>query len=122
MSDATEITACPIMQQGTLNTLKSDLGTDTYQHLLSLFEQELTQLHAKLFIAVEQQQFQDINNATHILKNTAALYGAERLSASASLVYQLKSNQSYIAQTQQLIDIINDTLTEYKAHINSIAE
>ncbi|GGP37462.1 Hpt domain-containing protein [Shewanella saliphila] len=122
MSNATEITACPIMQLSTLNTLETDLGSDTYQHLLSLFEQELTELHAQLHIAAEQHQFQDINNATHILKNTAALYGADRLSACAASVYQLKSNQPYIAQTQQLIGIINETLTQYKAHINSIAE
>ncbi len=122
MSNSVKNTTPPIMQHGTMAQLKADLGEGTYQHLLGLFVDELTQLNCKLKMAVEHQQFKDINDATHILKNTAALYGAERLSTSASLVYQLKSNQQYIAQTQQLIDIINDTLTEYKAHINSIAE
>ncbi|MGB6135264.1 MAG: hypothetical protein WBG74_01640 [Shewanella sp.] len=122
MSQHTEFSAYPMMQLSTLDKLKSDLGSDTYQHLLVLFEQELKQLHADISAAVDNHAFQAINNATHILKNTAALYVAERLSQSASFVYQLNAEQSYIPATLTLINIIDATLIEYKVHISSIAE
>jgi len=73
MSEPTAITAYPIMQRSTLDNLLSDLGFETYQHLLNLFEQELIQLHLKMQTAVEQQIYKDINNVTQTLKNTAAL-------------------------------------------------
>lgn len=122
MSEPTAITAYPIMQRSTLDNLLSDLGFETYQHLLNLFEQELIQLHLNLQTAVEQQLYQDINDVTHILKNTAALYGAERLSKSACLVYQIEIGQAFIPQTQQLIAILVETLNVFNVHIHSLVE
>lgn len=110
------------MQRSTLEHLLSDLGFETYQHLLTLFEQELIQSHSTLQRALKEQQYQEINNVTHILKNTAALYGAERLSRSACLVYQIKIGQAFIPETRQLMAILVETLSVFKLHIDSLVE
>ena len=70
-----------ILDQVTLDTLQDDLGEATAKRLLGLFAKELAELSQRL--ASDPGNVDDVTAVSHILKNSAALYGATELANKA---------------------------------------
>ena len=113
-----QLLTLPLLDEIVIQTMSNDVGADTCQQLSLLFIRELEQLLQKISLAIEQQQVSDLIDAVHILKNSAALYGAARL---ASIAYEIHEDTSHTpAQLLQrsgvLVDIARQTLLLYQAH------
>ena len=122
MPESTDVTTFVIIQFDILDQLHSDLGRETYTQLLGLFVIELTQLQHRLSVAINDQDHADILDTTHILKNTAALYGAQRLAFLANEVYSTQLGDEYLRQTIELMSVINLTLTNFTNYISTLAK
>ncbi|MBB3047021.1 CheY-like chemotaxis protein [Litorivivens lipolytica] len=71
----------------TLQTLKDDLGEDTASRLLVLFSKELEELLKRLEQSTTDHHRHNLRAVSHILKNSAALYGAHILADFARSLY-----------------------------------
>jgi two-component system, phosphorelay protein LuxU len=77
--------------------LAHDVGMETLETLIQLFIGELATLNARLSEAITQSDINEIQQVVHILKNSAALFGAMPL---AMLAEQLHGTQS-LSEAQQ---------------------
>jgi HPt (histidine-containing phosphotransfer) domain-containing protein len=122
MSATTDLTALMLIKFKTLDTLRTDLGSETFIQLLGLFEVELVQMQQRFLESMNSQDHKDILDATHILKNTAALYGAQRLAFCANRLHSTKIGDDYLCQTQELIEVIELSLVTYQDYIGTLTE
>ncbi|WP_445428905.1 Hpt domain-containing protein [Alishewanella sp. HL-SH05] len=108
----------PLLDESVIQTMSNDVGADTCQQLSLLFIHELEQLLQKISLAIEQQQVSDVIDAVHILKNSAALYGAARLAWIASEIHEDTSNTTteLVQRSDDLVNIAQQTLFRYQAH------
>ncbi len=106
-----------------LTSMSEELGADVCQQLLSLFVTELIDLSAQLALALAEKNLTAIGDITHILKNSAALYGANALAVSArELNDNLQQAPAQIIQAANLVqDLVGATLTAYQQLIDSAA-
>ncbi len=63
--------------------LVSDLGKETAATLYGIFSQELQALAARLETAIAASEADEVAAVTHILKNSAAMYGANAVAEAA---------------------------------------
>lgn len=59
--------------------MKADLGAEVVAKLLKLFAEEIQNLSARLTVAIEKGDVEEVHAVVHIWKNSAALYGARTL-------------------------------------------
>ena len=75
-----------ITQAHVLAQLEQDVGSLTLVRLVNLFINELEEMRVRLKNAIEQDE-DNIKDIMHVLKNSAALYGALTLAALASQLH-----------------------------------
>lgn len=75
-----------VTDKAVLAQLEQDIGTETLIKLIQLFIHELTTMNSRLTGAIAQSNIDEIHEVVHVLKNSAALYGAIPL---ATLAQQL---------------------------------
>lgn len=100
-----------------IQTISDDLGVEVCSQLLQLFMTELQQLLDEIRLAIEQQNATAILRAVHILKNSAALYGANTLAFIASEIHNdpTLSPPLFFLCSRDLINIAEQTLQQYQA-------
>lgn len=76
-----------ITQSHVLARLEQDVGSLTLVRLVNLFINELEEMLTRLDAAIEEQNVDKIKEIMHVLKNSAALYGAMTLAALASQLH-----------------------------------
>ncbi|WP_372761987.1 Hpt domain-containing protein [Pseudoalteromonas sp.] len=86
-----------ISDQRVLVQLAQDVGMETLETLIQLFIGELATLSARLSDAITHSNTKEIQQVVHVLKNSAALFGAMPL---AILAEQLHGTQS-LSEAQQ---------------------
>lgn len=104
-----------------VSTMMDDLGIEVCQQLLQLFIVELEQMQQSLKQSVAEENIPQIISAVHILKNSAALYGANKL---AVLSEELHSNvtlapKDALQHTKTLISIAEQTRQEYQTQFTT---
>lgn len=111
----------PLLNERVIQAMSDDVGADICQQLSLLFIEELKQLLQKISLATEQQQLPDIIDAVHILKNSAALYGASKLAFLATAIHDdtLQTPPQLLHRTGELVDIAQQTLLLYKAYFKN---
>ena len=104
-----------LIDESVIQNMKDDLGEDTCHTLIGLFIEETTLLLADLENAFEVMDLQTIESATHILKNSAVLYGATSVAANAKEINDRLCLPSRISSCddKQLLEQIKTTLTAY---------
>ncbi len=76
-----------ITQAHVLAQLEQDVGSLTLVRLVNLFINELEEMRVRLKNAIDEQGEDNIKDIMHVLKNSAALYGALTLAALASQLH-----------------------------------
>lgn len=76
-----------ITQAHVLVQLEQDVGSLTLVRLVNLFINELEEMRVRLKNAIDEQDEDNIKDIMHVLKNSAALYGALTLAALASQLH-----------------------------------
>ena len=76
-----------ITQAHVLAQLEQDVGSLTLVRLVNLFITELEEMRLRLKQAIDEQDEDNIKDIMHVLKNSAALYGALTLAALASQLH-----------------------------------
>ncbi|AZN32166.1 Hpt domain-containing protein [Pseudoalteromonas sp. Xi13] len=76
-----------ITQSHVLAQLEQDVGSLTLVRLVNLFINELEEMLTRLDAAIEEKNVDKIKEIMHVLKNSAALYGAMTLAALASQLH-----------------------------------
>lgn len=76
-----------ITQVHVLAQLEQDVGSLTLVRLVNLFINELEEMRVRLKNAIDEQDEDNIKDIMHVLKNSAALYGALTLAALASQLH-----------------------------------
>jgi two-component system, phosphorelay protein LuxU len=80
-----------VSDHSVLMQLEQDVGMETLNQLIHLFVSELATLDQRLCDAIAQANTKEIQEVVHILKNSAALFGAMPL---ATLAEQLHGAHS----------------------------
>jgi HPt (histidine-containing phosphotransfer) domain-containing protein len=111
----------PLLDETVVHAMAADLGTDTCQQLVQLFITELQQLQQDITVAMTNKSLPDILSAVHILKNSAALYGAQRLALLANTIHSdTTAAPALIYQnTANLVDILCQTLALYQSSLSA---
>lgn len=103
--------------------LEKDVGIEVVAKLITLFVDELTTMKDEIQSAIDNKDTVKVKEITHVLKNSAALYGAVPLAALASELHD--SPPATIAKNLDLALIIlhelNKAHNAYQAIINNIA-
>ena len=109
-----------LIDESVIQNMKDDLGKDTCHKLIGLFIEETKQLLVDLEHAFEVMDLAVIESATHILKNSAMLYGATSVAANAKEINdRLCSPPKLINNTdKQLLALIRTTLKVYNSKYN----
>lgn len=112
-----------VLDSNTLNAMISELGAEVCHQLLELFLVEQRELRSKLVRAIKYKDLEEIANITHILKNSAELYGAQTL---AQFSCQLHNNQDcplpwQIGIAEQIVALMDRTLEEYSEYASKLA-
>ncbi len=76
-----------ITQAHVLAQLEQDVGSLTLVRLVNLFINELEEMRVRLKNTIDEQGEDNIKDIMHVLKNSAALYGALTLAALASQLH-----------------------------------
>jgi HPt (histidine-containing phosphotransfer) domain-containing protein len=106
-----------------LTQLEKDVGLETITRLINLFIDELVVMTTELSNAIEKNDISKIKDITHVLKNSAALYGATPLAALATqlhdfppIIEQENLNLATIIQHN-----LNKTRHAYQVMVQNIA-
>ncbi len=90
-------------ESAVLEQLFSDLGNAAASRLLGLFVEELQQLTSRLRSAQASSDEEELLAVAHILKNSAALYGAEALAELASNINE-QGERGDMSMAQPLLE------------------
>lgn len=107
-----------LIDKHVLDKMKTDLGEETFVKLQTLFIEEMTEFYEKLQSAFIQNNTKTVDDVTHILKNTAALYGAIAVEKKAREINERlnlgEESTRIIAKNDiQLLTLIERTLQRY---------
>ncbi|MEL0633247.1 Hpt domain-containing protein [Pseudoalteromonas carrageenovora] len=76
-----------ITELNVLAQLEKDVGVEVLAKLIKLFIDELVTMREQIKIAIDNEDTVKIKEITHVLKNSAALYGAAPLAALATQLH-----------------------------------
>ncbi|MBH0029165.1 Hpt domain-containing protein [Pseudoalteromonas sp. SWN29] len=76
-----------ITELNVLTQLEKDVGTTVLARLINLFIDELVTMANQLDTAISSENIIKIKEVMHVLKNSAALYGASPLAALATQLH-----------------------------------
>ena len=109
-----------LIDQSVIKQMTTDLGKDTCLTLINLFIDEMTTLNNKLIHAFNPIDVEAIGDITHIVKNSAALYGAMPLAAKANEInYKLTISHDPITASDHIIlSLMENTLLQYNERYN----
>ncbi|MEL0647170.1 Hpt domain-containing protein [Pseudoalteromonas agarivorans] len=111
-----------ITELNVLAQLEKDVGVEVLAKLIKLFIDELVTMREQIKIAIDNEDTVKIKEITHVLKNSAALYGAAPLAALATQLHD--SPPATTAENLQLALIIQHNLDKthdaYQIIINNI--
>ncbi|WP_025563346.1 Hpt domain-containing protein [Psychromonas sp. SP041] len=109
-----------LIDENVIEQMKDDLDDETCHKLIGLFIEETTSLLADLEKAFEVMDLPTIESVTHILKNSAALYGAVSVAIAAKDINDRLSSPSKMItrEDSQLLALINKTLKVYNSKYN----
>ncbi|MBQ4798210.1 Hpt domain-containing protein [Pseudoalteromonas sp. MMG006] len=111
-----------ITELNVLAQLEKDVGVEVLAKLIKLFIDELITMSEQIKIAIDNEDTVKIKEITHILKNSAALYGAAPLAALATQLHD--SPPATTAENLHLALIIQHNLDKthdaYQIIINNI--
>jgi len=109
-----------LMDQIVIKQMTADLGEETCLRLIKLFIDEMTDLHFKLVKAFNGLDSNAIADITHIIKNSAALYGAMPLSAKATQINDQLTilNNPLAASDNIILSLMENTLLQYNEKYN----
>lgn len=104
-----------LMDESVIHQMIADLDEKTCHKLIGLFIDEITTSLKDLEIAFSSMNLKKIEEITHILKNSAALYGAMSVASMASEINdRLCSAPGRLTDADtQLLDVIKQTLKLY---------
>ena len=112
-----------LIDHSVLMQLEQDVGIATLARLMQLFVTELINLHELLSDAIKKSNIEEIQHVVHILKNSAAQFGAMPL---AILAKELHDSTS-ISTEQQLsaafvvLQNIEKSRLSYQELVNKLA-
>ncbi|WP_338363821.1 Hpt domain-containing protein [uncultured Pseudoalteromonas sp.] len=111
-----------ITQIHVLTQLEQDVGSVTLSRLVNLFIDELEEMKGRLENAIVEQDEENIKEIMHVLKNSAALYGALTLAALASQLhdYPPVTIEEKIHAAQNVHHNLEKTHAAYQVIANSI--
>jgi len=111
-----------ITELNVLAQLEKDVGVEVLAKLIKLFIDELVTMREQIKIAINNEDTVKIKEITHVLKNSAALYGAAPLAALATQLHD--SPPATTAENLHLALIIQHNLDKthdaYQIIINNI--
>jgi len=111
-----------ITELNVLAQLEKDVGVEVLAKLIKLFIDELVTMREQIKIAIDNEDTVKIKEITHVLKNSAALYGAAPLAALATQLHD--SPPATTAENLHLALIIQHNLDKthdaYQIIINNI--
>lgn len=107
-----------LIDKAVISQMEADLGEETCLMLTQLFIDEMASLHSKLLKAFAEKDDKAVAEATHIIKNSAALYGAMSLAKAAT---DINTRLTVLGQTLKDVDstllpLMEDTLQQYKCN------
>lgn len=114
--------ATPRLEEQTIATLINDLGLVTAHRLLKVFEKELHQLIERLTTA--DDLVVETHAVSHILKNSASLYGAFELAEFARELNENTelTNENTFSAAKKLIALCNNTISSVEQTLASEAQ
>tara|TARA_R110001583_G_scaffold167935_2_gene320730 strand:+ start:5904 stop:6251 length:348 start_codon:yes stop_codon:yes gene_type:complete len=106
-----------LIDESVIEQMKDDLDDETCNKLIVLFIEETTSLLADLEKAFDVVDLTTIESVTHILKNSAALYGAVSVATVAKEINDRLSSPSKLitSEDSQLLALIKKTLKVYNS-------
>lgn len=109
-----------LIDQSVIEQMTADLGKETCLTLINLFIDEMTTLNGKLITAFNPLNTEAISDITHIVKNSAALYGAMPLAAKANEInHKLTISHDPITASDYIIlSLMENTLLQYNEKYN----
>ncbi|MBA6289265.1 Hpt domain-containing protein [Colwellia sp. MB3u-4] len=109
-----------LIDQSIIKQMTTDLGQETCFRLVQLFIDEMTDLHSKLNSAFNSENTNAIGDITHIIKNSAALYGAMQLSDKATEINNRLTifNQPLVSSDNIILSLMANTLLQYNDKYN----
>ncbi|GEB69463.1 MULTISPECIES: Hpt domain-containing protein [Pseudoalteromonas] len=106
-----------------LAQLEKDVGIEVLAKLIKLFIDELVTMRDQIKTAIDNEDTVKVKEITHVLKNSAALYGAAPLAALATQLHD--SPPATTSENIHLALIIQHNLDKtrdaYQVIINNIA-
>jgi HPt (histidine-containing phosphotransfer) domain-containing protein len=104
-----------LIDESVIQQMRSDLGEATCHTLIGLFIDELTTSLDNLAKAFDMANLQRIEDITHILKNSAALYGAIAVATLATEINDRLciANGNLIETDSTILALIRQTLELY---------
>ncbi|MGB1290842.1 MAG: Hpt domain-containing protein [Pseudoalteromonas sp.] len=112
-----------LIDHSVLMQLEQDVGIATLARLMQLFVTELINLHELLSDAIKKSNIEEIQHVVHILKNSAAQFGAMPLAILAQNLHDTEN----IPPEQQIIDAsivlksIEKSRLSYQELVNKLA-
>ncbi|MEP4890973.1 MAG: Hpt domain-containing protein [Aliiglaciecola sp.] len=109
-----------LIDQSVIEQMAADLGNETCGTLINLFIDEMTTLNNKLKVAFDPIDDKTIGDITHIVKNSAALYGAMSLAEKANEINHKITilNQPITTSDHFILTLMENTLLQYKEKYN----
>lgn len=111
-----------VIEQSVLAQLEQDVGIETLAKLLQLFITELITLNSRLDEAITNTDVAQIIDVAHILKNSAALYGATPLALLSKQLHDAESLsvKQYLSSALLIQTSIKKTTGCYQGLANRI--
>ncbi|ETX09543.1 hypothetical protein MUS1_06835 [Marinomonas ushuaiensis DSM 15871] len=109
-----------LIDENIIQNMVKDLGEETSHKLLGFFIVELNESLISLENAFAISDVEKIESITHILKNSAALYGASSVATVSKEINDrlCKPPTQLYAEDNQLLGLISETLARYNKKYN----
>lgn len=107
--------ASGVISRDKAQSLTADLGDESAKMLYGLFRQELIDLGGRLEQALSASDAGEINAVSHILKNSAAMYGAHQVADAARHLNEADN----IAMSEQL-ELTRDLVAYCQAAVSDV--
>lgn len=111
-----------VTDHAVLAQLEQDVGIETLAKLIHLFISELNIMKTRLNDAITQSNIDEIQDVVHVLKNSAALYGAMPLAALARQLHdsEVISVQQHLSAALVIQQNIDKSRNAYQDLVNRI--
>lgn len=112
-----------VIDHSVLMQLEKDVGVATLARLMQLFITELTNLHERLSDAITKSNIDEIQGVVHILKNSAAQFGAMPLAMLSQKLHDTANitPEQQLSEASIVLQSIEKSRISYQNLVNKIA-